>query len=327
MGALTTLSGIRLRPYAGEADIPAIVRIENAEAQADDLPERTSEAEVAAQLGHPSAAFDAARDVTLVEVDGQSVAVAYRSAIDTTDGHREYRTHGAVDPAWRGRGIGRLLLEENERRLRELAAMEAPARPVFGSWTAETQPADVALLESAGYHRVRWFFDMVRPTLAEVPDVPLPAGLETHPVDLSLARRVWEADIEAFADHWGGFDHSEAHLQRWLDSPSTDLSMWLVAFDGDEIAGGVINAISAEENEAIGVRRGWLASVFTRRPWRRRGLARSLIARSIALLRERGMDEAALGVDADNPSGALGLYEGMGFEVRYRSTAWRKDLA
>jgi hypothetical protein len=39
------------------------------------------------------------------------------------------------------------------------------------------------------------------------------------------------------------------------------------------------------------------------------------------------MDEAALGVDAENPSGALGLYEGMGFEVRYRSTAWRKELA
>jgi len=323
MGALTTLSGIRLRPYAGEADIPAIVRIENAEAQADDLPERTSEAEVAAQLGHPSAAFDAARDVTLVEVDGQSVAVAYRSAIDTTDGHREYRTHGAVDPAWRGRGIGRLLLEENERRLRELAAMEAPARPVFGSWTAETQPADVALLESAGYHRVRWFFDMVRPTLAEVPDVPLPAGLETHPVDLSLARRVWEADIEAFADHWGGFDHSEAHLQRWLDSPSTDLSMWLVAFDGDEVAGAVINGIRDDHD---GRRAGWLDSVFTRRPWRRRGLARALIARSLVVLRERGATSALLGVDATNPNQALTLYESCGFRVASSESSYRKEV-
>jgi ribosomal protein S18 acetylase RimI-like enzyme len=137
---------------------------------------------------------------------------------------------------------------------------------------------------------------------------------------------VWDADIEAFQDHWGGFDHSEEQLQRWLSSPSNDLSLWLVAFDGDEIAGGVINSIDAQQNEAMGFRRGWLSSVFTRRAWRRRGVARALIARSLLLHRERGMTSAALGVDADNPSGALGLYEGVGFAVNYRATAWRKDF-
>ena len=81
--------------------------------------------------------------------------------------------------------------------------------------------------------------------------------------------------------------------------------MFVVAFDGDEIAGAVLNVIYEEENEILGLRRGWLDSVFTRRAWRRRGLARALIVRSLHLLHERGMDRAALGVDADNPSGAL----------------------
>jgi GNAT superfamily N-acetyltransferase len=76
----------------------------------------------------------------------------------------------------------------------------------------------------------------------------------------------------------------------------------------------------------MGYQRGWLSSVFTRRAWRRRGLARALIGRSLALHRERGMTTAALGVDAENPSGALGLYEGMGFAVNYRSIAWRRDF-
>jgi ribosomal protein S18 acetylase RimI-like enzyme len=88
----------------------------------------------------------------------------------------------------------------------------------------------------------------------------------------------------------------------------------------------VLNAIYPEENEDLGSQRGWLDSVFTRRAWRRRGLARNLIVRSLHLLHERGMEAAVLGVDADNPSGALGLYEAAGFVVTERTTAWRRPL-
>ena len=51
-----------------------------------------------------------------------------------------------------------------------------------------------------------------------------------------------------------------------------------------------------------------------------------LIAESLRVLRDRGMTSAALGVDADNPSGALGLYEGLGFAVDLRATAWRRSF-
>jgi len=321
------VSGLRLRSYRGESDLADIVRIENLEAEADALPERTSLEDMAAQVAHPSEAFDPRRDVTLAEVDGSVVAIGMRTIVDTTDGLREYRLHGAVDPAWRRRGIGRAMLVESERRLLDAAAAEHGAtHRVFGAWSGETQAGDAALLESAGYTPVRYFFDMVRPDLDAIENVPLPEGIEIRPIGPGDARAVWEADIEAFQDHWGGFDHSDEQLQRWLSSPSNDLSLWLVAYDGDEIAGGVINSIDPHQNQAMGFRRGWLSSVFTRRPWRRRGLARALIARSLALLRDRGMTSAALGVDAENQSGALGLYEGTGFAVNYRATAWRKDF-
>ena len=61
-------------------------------------------------------------------------------------------------------------------------------------------------------------------------------------------------------------------------------------------------------------------------PWRRRGLGSALVARSLIVFRERGMTSAGLGVDADNPTGALGLYERAGFEVDFRSTAYRKPM-
>ena len=66
--------------------------------------------------------------------------------------------------------------------------------------------------------------------------------------------------------------------------------------------------------------------VFTRRQWRKRGLANALIGRSLAVIKERGMDFGVFGVDADNPTGALGLYERNGFKVTERSAAWRKPL-
>ena len=320
-------TGIELRPYAGEADLVEIARLQNVEAAADGLQRRTSVEEVAAEYSHPSPSFDPARDVSLVEVDGRVVAAAQREVVDTTDGYREYRLDGVVDPAWRRRGIGRAVLAENERLARRLAADERPASPVLGSWSWESQPADVAVLQAAGFSAARWFFDMVRPNLDDIPEVPLPDGLEIRAIDRSLARAVWDADIEAFADHWGGFDHAEEHLRRWLESPTTDLSIWVVAFDGDEVAAGIVNAIDEDQNAALGVRRGWLQSVFTRRPWRRRGIATALIARSLTVLKERGQTSAALGVDADNPSGALGLYEGLGFALDQRAIAWRKDMS
>ena len=325
-----TVPGLGLRPYAGEADLAEIARLENAQAEADGIPERTDEASLRVRYGHPSEHFQPDRDVTVAEVDGRIVAYAERDWVDTTDGQREYRVNGAVEPAWRRRGIGTALLEANLRAARDLAARHAaekgPRPTTLGTWTGDTQAGAVALLERSGFARVRYFFDMTRPNLDDIPEVPLPDGLEVRPITRDLARTVWRADSEAFRDHWGGFDDSDERLDRWLAQPYTDLGLWVVAFDGDEVAAGVLNAIDPAENEALGLRRGWLGSVFTRRPWRRRGVAAALIARSLVLLREHGMTTASLGVDAENPSGALGLYERMGFEVTYRSTAWRRPM-
>jgi ribosomal protein S18 acetylase RimI-like enzyme len=158
----------------------------------------------------------------------------------------------------------------------------------------------------------------------EVP--PLPEGLEVRPVTADDARRLFAADNEAFIDHWGGIDGSEGAFQKWISDDDWDPSLHVVAFDGDEIAGASINAIYRKANADMGVLHGWLDSVFTRRPWRRRGLARALVARSLVLLRDRGMTEGILGVDADNETGALGVYTDNGFYVTERFTAYRRPL-
>ena len=64
----TAVPGLRLRPYAGEADIPDMVRIYNAEAEADRLSPRTTVEELTSHLSNPSASFDPARDVTIADL-------------------------------------------------------------------------------------------------------------------------------------------------------------------------------------------------------------------------------------------------------------------
>jgi ribosomal protein S18 acetylase RimI-like enzyme len=155
--------------------------------------------------------------------------------------------------------------------------------------------------------------------------VPLPAGIEARPVaDRAAALPVMVADDEAFRDHWGYTPTLPGDIEGYLDDPRQDLALWQVAWDGDEVAGSVLPLIDAADNERFGRRRGWIDSVSVRRPWRRRGIARALLVRGLRALRERGMTEAVLGVDAENPQGALGLYESVGFVLHRRSAVYRK---
>jgi mycothiol synthase len=318
-----------LRSYAGEADLPDMVRIQNAEWEADGLGYRETVADQLAYFGHVSEQFDASRDVTIAEVDGRIVGHARRDWVDANDGVREYRSRGAVDPAWRRRGIGTALLVDAERQASALASTHETNRPrVLGTFAEGRNEGANALARRAGYEPVRWFFDMKRSGLQEnLPEIlPMPDGIEVRPVQPEQLLQIWRADIEAFRDHWGGGDDSEENFRRYQDSPDFDTTLWVVAWDGDEVAAAVVNTIYAHENEATGSRRGWLDSVFTRRAWRKRGLASALIARSLHVLAGRGMETAMLGVDADNPSGALRLYESFGFVVTDRGQAWRKPM-
>ncbi|MBA2321575.1 MAG: GNAT family N-acetyltransferase [Deltaproteobacteria bacterium] len=323
----TAVANLRLRPYAGPDEVEGIVRIVNAGNRADGVDERWTVDGLRSWFEHPTATFDARRDAVVGELDGRMVAAGAVEWVDTRDGEfREYRFWGAVDPEVHGRGIGTALLADHEHRARELAAEQRPdRRTVLGTFVPQGRSGE-ALLRAAGYDVARWFFEMVRPNLDEIELSPMPDGLEVRLVAPDQHPAIWRANREAFRDHWGGADESPEAMERFLADPDTDPSLWLIAWDRDEVAGGIWNEIFPEENAELGIQRGWLGSVFTRRPWRGRGLASALIGRSLKLLRERRMTSGALGVDADNPTGALGLYEAAGFAVHDRSVAMRKGL-
>ncbi|MGZ8475458.1 MAG: GNAT family N-acetyltransferase [Candidatus Limnocylindria bacterium] len=327
--AAAEVPGLVIRRYRGEADVPDLVRVSNAALEADGIPERRTEQDVAVDLRHASPAFDPATALVFAEIDGVVVGHGRADWVDMTDGTREYRTGGDVHPEQRRRGIGRAIMRTNLVRLREIdAARSTDQRRVFGLWTNERSLGAVSLARAEGFEPVRWFFEMERAGIdRDLPEIPpLPDGMGARPVALDEMWQFWGADTDAFQDHWGGFDASEENYRRWLERSTFRPELIIAAWEGDELAAGVVNTIYTAENEQLGMRRGWLDSVFTRRAWRRKGVAKALIARSMHMLAAEGMDTAMLGVDADNPSGALGLYESFGFKVVDRGTAWHRPL-
>lgn len=99
-----------------------------------------------------------------------------------------------------------------------------------------------------------------------------------------------------FSDPW-----SEKSVASELNNP---LSLWLVALEGDTVAGYVGSQSVMGESDMM--------NVAVHPDYRRRGIARALICALMDGLRERGNRCLTLEVRASNTS-AIALYEKLGF--------------
>jgi ribosomal protein S18 acetylase RimI-like enzyme len=273
------------------------------------------------------AEFEPHRDILFAVIDDRPVGWAYGQVKRLDEALWAHMINGGVLPHWRRNGIGSALQQWAEEHLREIAALrQSGGVHVFRSFAAETEAGTIALLSAAGYEPVRYHFEMVRPLAEPIPDLPLPAGLEVRSVEPAQYRQVFAALDEAFRDLWSHSEWTEVDYQRWINDPNFQPQLWQVAWAGDEVAGLVLNSIDPEYNVEFKRLRGWTDPIGVRRPWRKQGLGRALVARSLRLLQERGMTEAGLGVDAQNPNGALRLYEGLGFHATRQFTTFEKPL-
>jgi ribosomal protein S18 acetylase RimI-like enzyme len=168
---------------------------------------------------------------------------------------------------------------------------------------------------------------MLRPDLENLPDYPLPDGIEERQVKPEHMRQIWDAVVEAFKDHWGETEHTEEDYERWLKRPMMQPEMWHVAWDGDRVAGFVLNYEEAEENKEYNRKRGQTEDIGTLKEYRGRGIAQALIVRGLRQFKELGYTEAGLEVDSENASGALRLYERLGYRPITTLVSYRKALS
>lgn len=326
VAALPAVEGLRFRTYRGQDDLDDLVEIANAASRADGATSVWTREVLRLEIEGATNA-DPHQDVLIAMVDDRPVAYARVEWSDTNDGERHYWSDGQVHPEWRRRGVGRALLARSEERRRVVAAShEHPGRRLFVTWTPDGDRGGAALLAASGYESVRTYHHMVRPDMEDLLLPPMPPGIEVRPVTPDLVRPLFDAMMEAFRDHFGAFDASSEAFLRWRDDPDFDPGLLVIGYDGEEVAGGVQGYIVPEENRSNGYLRGWADPIFTRRAWRRRGLASALLGRALVRLRDRGMTSAQLDVDTRNANDALTLYERHGFRADRSETEWHKPL-
>ena len=325
--AVAAVPDLVVRSYRGEGDLPAMLRVYAAAHEADGVEEVTTLDDLRRNYAN-LVNCDPARDILVAEIGGEVVAYARAFWQELVNGGRSYENFGFVHPAWRRRGVGAALHRMNEDRLREIAAEHEGVEPKWlASESIDADAGCVALLSGDGYTPVRYFYEMVAPSLEGVVAPPMPEGIELRPVTRDQYRTIWDASAEAFRDHWGENEWTEVEWTRFdADPQHDDPRFWRLGWDGNEVAGAILTTVPAEENERHGRSRVYVSMVSVRRQWRRRGLARALLASSLVGARDAGFTSASLGVDSDSPTGATDLYRSLGFEPQKTFTAWRKPL-
>jgi mycothiol synthase len=321
------IPGLTFRYYRGPEEFPGMVAVWDACRPVDGYEWPTSVEDLARSFAHMEHC-DPHRDMIFATVRGETVGYGRGSWYCEPDGVCLHELTGHVAPAWRRHRIGRAILRWTEDRQRKVASEQPGSGPrLFQVEARDSEQGIAELLLSEGYAVVRRWYRMTRPLDGEITDAPLPDGLEVRPVTPDQYRQIWDADVEAFRDHWGFAEPPVGAYAEWLEDPVAMMpELWQIAWDGDQVAGQVRSFINYKENAEQGRLRGYPECISVRRPWRRRGLARALILRSLRILVERGMTEAALGVDTENVSGALRLYERCGFRPALSGSIYRKPF-
>ena len=267
---------------------------------------------------------DPETDVRLAWADGR--IVAWGSVVCIPSSHqRRVQVAGAVVPDARGQGIGTDLLTWLVARGSEVAASRPTDLPGWLEVAASDGDAlREELFTAFGFDRLRYYFEMRRP-LGELAPSPRSVAppLRVVPFDVAYDGATRDAHNEAFRDHFAANELDAETWGRWVTGGHgfrPDCSY--LVLDGEEIAGYVLNSVHPDDWPSLGFTEGWTHQLGVRRPWRSRGVATVLLDLSAAAFAADGLDFAALDVDAENPTGALGLYESQGYHRDKTRVAW-----
>jgi mycothiol synthase len=253
--------------------------------------------------------LDLERDTRLVE-DAGGRTVGYlelnmRGPLPFADGY--------VHPGVHGQGLGRALV-----RLGQELAADRGDRVRTAILAADTQAA--SLLRSEGFGILRSFYRMAIDLEGPPPEPSPPPGIVLRPFDPAEAEAFHAATEEAFVDHWEQHAEDYEHWRmRTIDADDYDPSLWLVAVDGEELA-GTLRATAQRFGS------GWVNSLGVRRPWRRRGVGAALLLASFGEFWRRDERRVALGVDAESETGATHLYESLGMRVVWQADIYEKEI-
>jgi mycothiol synthase len=257
---------------------------------------------------------------TWVVTDPDGNVVGYEEFYERSQ-HASLLGDGYVHPKHMGKGIGTILLHAIEVRAREEISKADPELRVFirNGMSMEDSVAR-EMHEKEGYQPIRFYWRM-EIELNEIPPTPeFPEGIELRPFnEAKHAQLVYEADMEAFQDHWGFVPITfEEFKRRNMEASHYRPDLWFIAWDGDEVAGFAVNHYRMGN--------GWVHLLGVRRKWRKLGLGLALLHKSFVAFHQDGAKKVGLGVDAASQTGATRLYKRAGMKVGSEYVSYEKEL-
>ncbi|MFC1439451.1 GNAT family N-acetyltransferase [Streptacidiphilus sp. N1-10] len=312
-------SGYTWRPITVD-DTDTFLRLRHALAEADDTGDhlgrdQVTETFASSYIDFPRGSVGVFTEGGEVE-GGEMVAYCYLQARTAADPVHEFRMSGGVHPGHRGRGLGTRLLEWAADAVVPLHLERFPQAPLslnIGTLVGHT--AMEQLFADQGYQQRRWFNTMRIDLGRELPGAPLPEGVTVRTFAPECSEDARTVRNEAFRDHWGSTETSPEIWQQVTGGSAFRPDLTVVAYQDGEPLALVLTEEFDEYRAATGKRDLYIGLVGTRRSARGRGLASALLTQVLARARAEGFDTASLGVDADSPTGALGLYQRLGFRA------------
>ncbi|TQK52105.1 ribosomal protein S18 acetylase RimI-like enzyme [Streptomyces sp. SLBN-118] len=302
-----------VRPATPE-DAPAVCALLNAVDVLEIGRAETGLGSVETDLNHPQA--DLAHNSWLAFRGGE--LVAYGLLRDDSGAERididHYVLPGHQD-------AGERLLDLLQTRAVQRAEANGAERAVVHLHLNVRPTLDTSLLTGRGWKAVRRYNVLARPLSPSADPVPAPPpGLTLRDCrEEADRRRAHELIEETFAEH---YDHLPRSYEQWLDDRGKGIDwslVWIASLAG---SGDVAVVVTRDDREA----HGWIQYLGVRKPHRGGGMASHLLRHAFGVYAQRGRDSIALGVDTENATGALRLYEAHGMSRHFAVDTWEVTL-
>ena len=275
-----------------------------------------------------SPGFDPAEDIRLVFAPSGTL-VGYIEVWATAKPPVHPWIWGRVHPDYSGLGIGTWMLTWAEKHaMRALDEVPADLRfaPRIGIYSQAFESQN--LFRDFGFQYIRSSYRMMIHLDSPLPEPVWPEGITIRAYNPETdLEAVYRTDQDAFRDHFGFVEEPyETGLARFkhfmTEYEGFDPSLWHIAWEGNEVAGICLCRSHSYDDPDL----GFVNVLGVRRPWRKRGLGLAFLHHAFGEFYRRGKRKAGLGVDTENLTGALHLYEKAGMHVHMQVDLFEKEL-
>ena len=305
-------------------DVPAIVTLHDVCCDADNT-HRAAPSEIL-DFWESSSITPSTDSLLGFANDGELVATIWSIVSPGAETKRRaFGYENRIHPEYRTDAVRDFALAWWEARSRQRFAEYHDELPrLLYQYVYQHETTEIEYYESRGYEIVRYFHELGRDLLGSLDPVVLPDSIEVRPMETNRGDALTVRNV-AFRDHWGSQPvSSEQWPEFFTDAYLPDVSY--VAYDGEIPVAYLIAAKFPHDFEDRGWPHFWVEGIGTVKSHRKRGIATGLISMAMVAMKNDGVEYALLGVDAESPTGAYGVYESLGFRKMRAEVALEKKV-